>query len=118
MKIGITGATGFIAGELIPRLAERGHECVAFSRSANRAVTGCLETRALGTGVTPDLSGLDACVNLAGESVLGRWTAAKKRRIRESRLEVTRALVDAMKSSPVRVLDQRLRLGILRRAGR
>ena len=104
MKIGITGATGFIAGELIPRLVERGHECVAYSRSANRNVPGCVETRALGADTAPDLSGLDACVNLAGESILGRWTAAKKKRIRESRIQVTRGLVDAMGASAVRVL--------------
>ena len=72
MKIGITGATGFIAGELIPRLVERGNQCVALSRAAPRAVTGCVETRTIGGERLPDLSGLDACVNLAGESIVGR----------------------------------------------
>ena len=48
MKIGITGASGFIAGELIPRLVELGHGCVAFSRSAPRNIAGCEETRAIG----------------------------------------------------------------------
>ncbi len=104
MKIGITGATGFIAGELIPRLVERGHVCVAFSRSTSRGVRGCTATRAIGPGVVPDLSGLDACINLAGESIVGRWTAGKKQRIRNSRLEITQQLVLAMKASPVRVL--------------
>ena len=104
MKIGITGASGFIAGQLIPRLSERGHECIAFSRSVGRAVTGCRETRALAPGTAPDLAGVDAVVNLAGESILGRWTAAKKRRVRDSRLGVTRQFVDAMSTSPVRVL--------------
>jgi uncharacterized protein len=104
MKIGITGATGFIAGELIPRLIERGHECVAFSRSALRQVAGCGETRGIGLEAPPDLSGLDACVNLAGESIVGRWTAAKKRRIRESRIGLTRSLVEAMRNSSARVL--------------
>src|SRR5450432_1116407 len=104
MKIGITGATGFIAGNLIPRLSDRGHECVAFSRTAGRAVPGCRETRALVFGTAPDLAGLDALVNLAGESILGRWTAAKKQRIRDSRVGLTRQLVDAMSASSVRVL--------------
>jgi len=54
MNIGITGATGFIAGELIPRLVERGHACIAFSRSANREVPGCTATRALGSGARLD----------------------------------------------------------------
>ncbi len=104
MTIGVTGATGFIAGELIPRLIGRGHECIAFSRTAGRAAPGCSETRALIPGAAPDLTGLDAIVNLAGESILGRWTAAKKRRIRDSRVGLTRQLVDAMSTSSVRAL--------------
>jgi uncharacterized protein (TIGR01777 family) len=39
------------------------------------------------------LDGLDAVVNLVGEPVLGRWTADKKRRLRESRVDATRNLV-------------------------
>src|SRR5258708_26026649 len=104
MKIGITGATGFLAGELIPHLIERGHACVAVSRTAQRIVSGCVETRLSGVDARPDLSGLDACINLAGESIVGRWTTAKKRRIRESRLELTRNLVNEMEYSSVRVL--------------
>jgi uncharacterized protein len=44
-----------------------------------------------------DLSGADAVVNMAGEPLLGRWTAAKKRRIRDSRVITTARLVDAMR---------------------
>ena len=104
MKIGITGASGFIATWLIPRLIDGGHECVAFSRSSSRLVTGCRETRVIGPETTPDLGGLDALVNLAGESILGRWTSAKKQRIRNSRIQVMRQIVDAMAASTVRVL--------------
>lgn len=104
MKIGITGASGFIAGLLIPRLTDRGHGCIAFSRTASRVVPGCSETRVLAPGTAPDLAGLDAIVNLAGESILGRWTDAKKRRIRDSRVALTRQLVDAMSASSVRTL--------------
>ena len=104
MKIGLTGASGFIAGHLIPRLSQRGHECIAFSRTAGRAVAGCCETRSLTAGSTPDLTGLDAIVNLAGESILGRWSAAKKKRIRDSRIGITRDLVNAMSASSARIL--------------
>ncbi len=96
MKIGITGATGFIGRHLIRRLNERTNDCVAFSRSAKKAVPGCVETRPLGPGVAPDLGGLDAVVNLAGESIIGRWTDGKKWRIRESRVRTTESLVEAM----------------------
>lgn len=104
MKIGLTGASGFIAGQLIPRLAKHGHDCIAFSRAAARVVPGCRETRVLHRGTAPDLRDLDAIVNLAGESILGWWTGAKRQRIRDSRVAVTRQLVDAMAGSSVRVL--------------
>lgn len=104
MVIGITGASGFIGSELIPHLKAAGHECVAFSRDAARAVAGCRETRALRPPEKPDLSGLDAVVNLAGETIQGLWTTAKKRRIRESRVATTHALVAALPGSGVRTL--------------
>jgi uncharacterized protein (TIGR01777 family) len=44
----------------------------------------------------PDISGLDAIFNLAGESILGLWTKEKKRRIHESRVLGTRRLVEAI----------------------
>jgi len=44
-------------------------------------------------------SGEDVIFHLAGEPVAeGRWTAAKKRAIRESRVEGTRNLVSTLKS--------------------
>ena len=103
MRIGITGARGFIGQHLARALGARGHGCVAFSRSDRDAVPGCVETRAWGAGA-PDLGGLDAVVNLVGESILGLWTDAKRRRIRESRAAGTAALVGALPGSGVHVL--------------
>lgn len=94
MKIGITGARGFI-GQTLARFArERGHDIVGFSR---RPQAG---ERAFSTTSPPDVSGLDALVHLAGESILGLWTAEKKRRIRESRVEGTRRVVEALHAAP------------------
>ena len=45
------------------------------------------------------VSGFDAVVHLAGESIVGRWTEAKKRRIRESRVQGTRHLAEALAAS-------------------
>lgn len=105
MRIGITGASGFVGGYLIPRLRDGGHECIAFSRSPGRQVKGCSETRAIGEGAPrPDLSALDAVVNLAGESIMGRWTERKKERIRQSRIQLTEAIADAFAQSEARVL--------------
>ena len=97
MKIGITGASGFIGRHLIRQLNGRSYDCVAFSRSSNRPVPGCVETR---ISQPFDLGGIDAVVNLAGESILGRWTDGKKWRIRESRIRTTERLVEALGKTP------------------
>jgi hypothetical protein len=49
--------------------------------------------QALSTGL---VSGFDAVVHLAGESIVGRWSEAKKRRIRDSRVLDTRNLAEAL----------------------
>ena len=99
MIIGITGATGFIAGHLIRQLRDRGHECVAFSRTPERPVRGCRETRIFAPSRPLDLTRLDAIVNLAGESVMGYWTAGKRRRIIESRTASTTRIVQTLAKS-------------------
>lgn len=104
LVVGITGASGFVGGHLIPELVGAGHECVAFSRDPSRPVYGCRETRALRPPEPPDLRRLDALINLAGETVQGLWTSAKKERIRRSRVDVTRALVQALPGSGVHTL--------------
>lgn len=96
MRIGITGASGFIGRHLIHQLKARGHECVAFSRSPERPVAGCAETR-VSRGSRPlDLSRLDGIVNLAGETIIGLWTEAKRQRIIESRVKTTTRLVETL----------------------
>src|SRR5262249_44095656 len=45
------------------------------------------------------VSGFEAVIHLAGESVVGRWTEAKKRRILESRASGTRHLAEALAKS-------------------
>ncbi|MBV9658237.1 MAG: TIGR01777 family oxidoreductase [Verrucomicrobia bacterium] len=100
MKVGITGASGFIGRHLVRRLGERGHEPVAFSRDTSRRVAGCRETRAFGAGQPVDLWDLDAVVNLAGEPILGLWTKAKRARILESRVGGTERIVQALAQAP------------------
>ncbi len=99
MVIGITGATGFIGRHLVACLAADGYACVAFSRRPERPVGGCRETRAFAAGQPLDLTGLDAMVHLAGESVMGWWTAAKRERILSSRVASTSRIVQAMGQS-------------------
>src|SRR5215207_9121821 len=90
MKVGITGVRGFIGSRVAARCGARGIEVVGFSRNPGAGA------RRFELTSVPDISGLDAIVNLAGESILGLWTKEKKQRIRESRVLGTRRLVEAI----------------------
>jgi uncharacterized protein len=99
MKIGITGATGLI-GSAVGRLAaQKGHAVVAYTRSPQRfSLPWASEVRALDVKAERplDVAGLDALVHLAGESILGYWTAAKMERIRSTRVELTRKIAQVV----------------------
>ena len=96
-RVAILGVTGFI-GRGLPVLFEgREMACTGVSRGGGRDVFGvdCWQKpEAL------DLSGHHAVVNLAGEPIARRWTAANKRRFHESRVGVTRRVVDAIARLP------------------
>ena len=98
MTIGLTGATGFIGGKIIDLALRRGHEIVAFTREPRRTIPGC-EMRAFSLDTVPDILGCEAIIHLAGEPVVGLWTAAKKRRIVESRVLGTRRIVEAINAA-------------------
>jgi len=93
------GATGLIGRRLVAALTRRGDEAVAVSRRG-AAVDGAESVRwnpAEGPPPAAALEGVDAVVNLAGAPIAGgRWTRARKRAIRASRVETTRLLVDAL----------------------
>jgi uncharacterized protein (TIGR01777 family) len=97
MNIGVTGATGFIGRHLVDFALRRGHEIIAFSRDASARIPGC-EMRWFSLNELPDVRGCDAIIHLAGEPIMGLWTAKKKRRIRESRVVGTRRVVEAIES--------------------
>lgn len=100
MRVAITGATGLIGGALSAALRGRGDEVVGVSRKAGASMIRWDPER----GFEDDdaLSGFDAVVNLAGESIAGRWTSAKKARILESRVQATGAVVSAIGAASVR----------------
>jgi uncharacterized protein (TIGR01777 family) len=99
VHIGITGASGLIGRHIVEIALRRGHEVIAFSRSPERSIPGCT-LRAFAPPAPPDISGCDALIHLAGESVLGLWTPAKKRRITQSRIDGTRAVAAAIANAP------------------
>ena len=79
MKIALTGAGGFLGRALAPRLIAAGHSVQPINLRASAA-----------------LPPVDAVVHLAGEPVAQRWTAQVKRRILDSRAQLTRGLVESM----------------------
>lgn len=88
MRIGITGASGFIGRRLTAALRAEGHAVVPVTRRAG--VPGAVWWDPVAGRIDASgLEGLDAAVHLAGESVSGRWTARKKQRIVESRVRGT-----------------------------
>lgn len=104
MKVVVTGATGFMGPKLVAALRSRGDEPVVLARNADRArtvlgdgvaiVAADLETRGAWCEA---LATTDAIVHLAGEPVAGkRWSARQKQVIRDSRVEATRTLVEAL----------------------
>jgi uncharacterized protein (TIGR01777 family) len=105
MRVLITGVTGFIGSTLARRLQANGHEVVGLTRDvakANRRLPMVEGLHTWNMGEEPSMALLqtaDAVVNLAGETVAGRWTKGKKQRIYESRVSGTRNLVSAMRKA-------------------
>jgi uncharacterized protein (TIGR01777 family) len=105
MKIVISGATGFLGRPLAAALTRDGHTVAVLSRStgappagADRLVPWTPDGTA-GAWAT-EIDGAGAVINLAGESIAGgRWTAARKRRIHDSRVLATRSLVEAIRQA-------------------
>ena len=94
MLIAITGATGFIGSRVAAELTGAGHRVVPIGRRAG--AEGVRWDPAAGRIDAARLEGLDAVIHLAGESLNGRWTAARKRRIVESRVRGTALLAQAL----------------------
>ncbi|GIP32722.1 TIGR01777 family oxidoreductase [Paenibacillus sp. J2TS4] len=99
MKIAITGGTGFIGKHLIRYLADQGDEIIVISRSSSSNVPGA-EVLSWGEleAVPGRLEGVDAIVNLAGETINQRWSPAAKERILQSRLDAAAAIARAVAS--------------------
>jgi uncharacterized protein (TIGR01777 family) len=100
MKVAISGVTGMIGSALASSLRADGHDVVGISR---RPGDGDVVWDVAARTIDADgLEGLDAIVHLAGESIQGRWTSAKRSRIMRSRVDSTDLLVDTIEGLDAR----------------
>jgi uncharacterized protein len=111
--IAVTGATGMLGSTLVPFLRTGGHRVTSVTRRPIRTeairwdpAAGAIDASAF--------EGVDAVVHLAGENIGRRWTAARKRRIRESRANGTRLLAETLAGlkRPPRVLVSASAMGV------
>lgn len=100
MRVLITGTTGFMGTHVAEALKREGHSVVALSRDAEAAKKRFPRLDQAYSWISqagpppPDsFRGIDAIINLSGETLQGRWTDEKKGQIRDSRVVGTRHLV-------------------------
>jgi len=108
VKIVLTGATGMIGSLLTERWSNSDHSLVLLSRRPPAEI-GVAKKQWLAwqPGASGDweraIDGADAVINLAGEPIAGkRWTPKQKEILRSSRVDGTRALVDAIAKAQVK----------------
>lgn len=95
MDVLVSGATGLIGAALVPELEAAGHRVRRLTRTPRSE--GDIRWDPEGGTIGGDLTGTEAVVHLAGESIAeGRWTEEKKRRILESRRKGTRLLAQSI----------------------
>ena len=104
MNVVVTGGTGFIGQALCRSLSQKGHRVTVLT------IRGRAASQLLGPQVTTvewngrdsgawekSLEGADAVINLAGAPLAdARWTKARKRLLTDSRVQLTRRLVEAI----------------------
>ena len=107
MRVIVTGGTGFIGSKLCENLVAKGHEVVLFTRDASRSRDQVhpkvrVVSWAPGAAWESWVDGAGAIVNLAGESIAQRWTAAAKLRIVSSRVDAAARLSAAIEKAAVK----------------
>jgi uncharacterized protein len=98
-RVLVSGASGPIGRALLPTLSANGAHVTRLVRKESQHAAGYEHRIAWDPAqpFTPDaLSGFDAVIHLAGESIVGRWNETKKKKIRDSRVLGTQNLAQAL----------------------
>lgn len=105
MHILVSGSSGLIGSAFLRFLREQRHSATLLRRPETKLHD---EQKFGYMGWDPDnghmdaegIHRMDAVVHLAGENIAGRWTAARKARIRDSRVKSTRLIAETIASRP------------------
>jgi uncharacterized protein len=98
-KVLVSGASGLIGAALCKGLAEEGFQITRLVRGGTSSASQLTWNPDKPTS-PESVSGFNAVVHLAGESIVGRWTASKKAAIRNSRVIGTKNLAEALARAP------------------
>lgn len=96
----ITGGTGFVGSALTKYLTSLGNEVFILTRSNKKTNERKVHYVQWLAEQEIELPPIDAVINLAGESINGRWTEEKKKAILNSRLKVTENLLQLVQKMP------------------
>lgn len=104
MKVLVSGASGFVGQVIVRQLVEAGDEVVVLTRNVTKAALNlgskCQYVQWTDTTTPPPLeafNGVEGVINLMGESLADKkWDEEQKKKIHDSRILGTRALVEAI----------------------
>lgn len=104
-RVLLSGSSGLIGSALIASLKSAGARIARLARTSTTPGTTD-EERIRWDPLQPippeAVSGFDAVIHLAGESIVGRWTESKKVRLRESRIPTTANLARALAQAKIK----------------
>jgi len=109
MRIFMTGGTGFVGTTLTRELIQQGHQVTVLTRKSRSAPApggaqgGVFYVEGDPTRPGPwqeEVPGHDGIINLAGASIFRKWDREAKELIRESRVQTTANLVEALSRGP------------------
>lgn len=103
MNILVSGGSGFIGTAVVASLKADGHRVRTLTRHRDHAGSDTpYWDPSAGELDRAVLTDTDAVINLSGATIATRWTAEKKKDIRESRVRSTALLAETMAALPTR----------------
>jgi uncharacterized protein len=104
-RVLVSGASGPIGNALLAKLREAGAQITRLTRANSKPIPPGQESIVWdpAQSISPNLvTGFDAVVHLAGEEIVGKWTPDKKAKIRDSRVQGTQNLAQALSQTRIK----------------